>query len=216
MRYGAAVLADPSAGPQSYLDFIRAKAVSAPELGLPCDVADVHPLLHRHQPVLVKWLVEGGRRALFANFGLGKTFIQLEAMRLVKRQVPHAWHPDVWSDVARMRTLNGEQQAKGREMHLCPLQFDIVDRLIRGYSNPQELVYDPFGGLMTVPLRAVMLGRRGMGVELNPGYFEDGVRILRDADRERATPSLFDLIEAEERPVDASTGDDIPDEELAA
>jgi hypothetical protein len=109
---------------------------------------------------------------------------------------PHAWHPDVWSDVARMRTLNGEQQAKGREMHLCPLQFDIVDRLIRGYSNQGELVYDPFGGLMTVPLRAVMLGRRGMGVELNPGYFEDGVRILRDADRDRATPNLFDLIGA--------------------
>jgi hypothetical protein len=110
---------------------------------------------------------------------------------------PHAWHPEIWSDVARMRTLNGEQAAKGREMHLCPLQFDIVDRLMRGYSNPGDTVYDPFGGLMTVPLRAVLLGRRGMGVELNPGYFEDGVRILRDADRERATPNLFDLIEAE-------------------
>jgi hypothetical protein len=109
---------------------------------------------------------------------------------------PHAWHPEIWSDVARMRTLNGEQAAKGREMHLCPLQFDIVDRLIESDSNPGDLVYDPFGGLMTVPLRAVLKGRRGMGVELNPGYFEDGVRILRDADRNRATPSLFDLIEA--------------------
>jgi hypothetical protein len=43
---------------------------------------------------------------------------------------PHSWHPDVWTDVARMRTLNTMQEAKGREMHLCPLQFDIVDRLI--------------------------------------------------------------------------------------
>jgi DNA modification methylase len=115
---------------------------------------------------------------------------------------PHAWHPDIWSDVARMRTLNGEQAAKGREMHLCPLQFDIVDRLIVSDSNPGDVVFDPFGGLMTVPLRAVKLGRRGLGVELNPAYFDDAVRILRDADRERATPSLFDLIAAEEASAD--------------
>lgn len=110
---------------------------------------------------------------------------------------PHAWHPEVWSDVARMRTLNGEQAAKGREMHLCPLQFDIVDRIIEFDSNPGDVVYDPFGGLMTVPLRAVMKGRVGWASELNPGYFADGVRILRSHDAERATPSLFDLLEME-------------------
>jgi SNF2 family DNA or RNA helicase len=88
MRY--ALASASSVEPLDYLEFVRAKAVYAPELGLPCRVEDVHPLLHRHQPVLVQWLVEGGRRALFANFGLGKTMIQLEAMRLVKRQVPDA------------------------------------------------------------------------------------------------------------------------------
>lgn len=111
---------------------------------------------------------------------------------------PHAWHPEVWSDVARMRTLNGEQAAKGREMHLCPLQFDIVDRIIEFDSNPGDVVYDPFGGLMTVPLRAAMKGRVGWASELNPGYFADGVRVLREHDAKRATPSLFDLIAAEE------------------
>ncbi len=111
---------------------------------------------------------------------------------------PHAWHPEVWSDVARMRTLNGEQAAKGREMHLCPLQFDIVDRIIEFDSNPGDVVYDPFGGLMTVPLRAVMKGRVGWASELNPGYFSDGVRILRAHDAERATPSLFDLLDMEQ------------------
>jgi DNA modification methylase len=108
---------------------------------------------------------------------------------------PHAWHPDVWSDVARMRTLNGEQSAKGREMHLCPLQFDIVDRIIEFDSNPGDVVYDPFGGLMTVPLRAVMKGRIGWATELNPGYFTDGVRILRENDAKRSVPSLFDFLE---------------------
>jgi hypothetical protein len=46
-------------------------------------------------------------------------------------------------------------------MHVCPLQFDIVDRLIERYSNPGDLVYDPFGGLFTVPSARSRLGRRG-------------------------------------------------------
>lgn len=112
---------------------------------------------------------------------------------------PHAWHSDIWSDVARMRTLNGEQSAAGREMHLCPLQFDIVDRIIEGHSNPGDIVYDPFGGLMTVPLRAMRKGRIGWASELNPGYFADGVRILRAAEREFAVPTLFDLLEESAR-----------------
>ncbi|MFN3943911.1 MAG: DNA methyltransferase [Allosphingosinicella sp.] len=116
---------------------------------------------------------------------------------------PAAWHSDVWSDVARMRTLNGVQAARGKEMHLCPLQFDIVDRLIRRFSNEGDLVFDPFGGLMTVPLRAVMMKRRGRGHELNPDYFADGVAHLREQDRARATPSLFDLIEASAEADDA-------------
>ena len=109
---------------------------------------------------------------------------------------PQSWHPEVWTDVARMLGANTLQAAKGREQHLCPLPFDIVDRAIGGWSNPGELVYDPFGGLMTVPLRAVKLGRRGAASELNPGYFADGVRLLREQDAGRATPSLFDLLDA--------------------
>ena len=73
----------------------------------------------------------------------------------------------------------------------CPLQFDICDRLITRYSNPGELVYDPFGGLMTVPLRALHLGRRGRGVELNTSYFLDGVKYLEAEEQRKAMPTLF-------------------------
>lgn len=106
---------------------------------------------------------------------------------------PGSWSPDVWHDVNRMLTLNGEQARRNVQMHVCPLQFDIVDRLIERYSNPGDLVYDPFGGLMTVPVRALKLGRRGRGVELNPGYWMDGVKYLEAAERERDMPSLFDI-----------------------
>lgn len=108
---------------------------------------------------------------------------------------PPSWHPDVWTDVARMRTLNMLQERKGAQLHLCPLQFDIVDRLITRYSMEGETVYDPFAGLMTVPYCAVKLGRRGVGVELNPTYWRDGVAYVEAAARKASVPTLFDLTE---------------------
>lgn len=106
---------------------------------------------------------------------------------------PGSWAPQVWTDVARMRTYNMEQAKRGEELHVCPLQFDIVDRLIERYSNPGELVFDPFGGIATVPARAVLKGRRGYGVELNPAYWSDGVGYCKAAQQEVRMPTLFDL-----------------------
>lgn len=106
---------------------------------------------------------------------------------------PGSWHPEVWHDVNRMLTLNTEQSRRREALHVCPLQFDIVDRLIARFSNPGDLVYDPFGGLGTVPVRALKMGRRGAGVELNEGYYLDAVKYLEAEERARDMPSLFDL-----------------------
>ncbi|MBY8826098.1 DNA methyltransferase [Sphingomonas colocasiae] len=108
-----------------------------------------------------------------------------------------SWHPDVWTDVARMLGANTVQSAKGREEHLCPLPFDIVDRAVLNWSNPGDVVFDPFGGLLSVPLRAVKHGRRGWATELSEKYFKDGVMLLREQDAGRATASLFDLLAEE-------------------
>lgn len=105
---------------------------------------------------------------------------------------------DVWHDVNRMRTLNGDQTARGLQNHVCPLQIDIVDRLINRYSNPGELVYDPFCGLGTVPYRAIKLGRKGQGSELNAGYFFDSLQYLKAMEQEVSMPGLFDALEMEE------------------
>lgn len=112
---------------------------------------------------------------------------------------PGSPDPAVWHDVNRMLTLNTEQSRRAHAMHVCPLQFDIVDRLITRFTNPGELVYDPFGGLFTVPVRALRLGRRGRAVELNPDYYRDGVAHLQAAERSADMPALFDLAAAEER-----------------
>lgn len=100
----------------------------------------------------------------------------------------------VWDDIVRMRVLNAEQSRKRLENHVCPLPLDIVRRTIRLYSNEGDLVFDPFGGLMTVPYVAVDLGRMGYGVELNGEYFLWGVDYCRRIERERMTPTLFDYL----------------------
>lgn len=111
---------------------------------------------------------------------------------------PQSWHPDVWTDIARMRTLNAQQYTKGQEMHLCPLQFDIVDRAIVQYSMEGETIFDPFGGIMTVPYCAMKLKRKAIASELNPRYFVDGAGYCKAADEEQNMPGLFDLLEAEQ------------------
>jgi hypothetical protein len=106
---------------------------------------------------------------------------------------PQSWHPEVWTDVARMRTLNTLQAQQGKEHHLCPLPFDIVERAIAQYTAPGDLVVDPFAGVGTVPYMAVKLGRRGHGSELSRGYWQDGVWHLQQLEAKIASPELFDL-----------------------
>jgi len=110
---------------------------------------------------------------------------------------PQSWAPEVWSDITRMRTMNTLASQQGRRMHLCPLQFDLVDRVIRRFSMPGEVVYDPFAGVATVPARAVKLGRVGWGCELNGDYWSDGCTYCRaEADRAEM-PSLFDAVDTD-------------------
>lgn len=108
---------------------------------------------------------------------------------------PGSWSDDVWDDINRMRTMNTLQAQKGKQLHVCPLQFDIVERLIDRYSNVGDLIFDPFGGLMTVPLCALKRGRRGMATELNADYFRDGVGYLKAEETKLSAPTLFDFID---------------------
>lgn len=100
----------------------------------------------------------------------------------------------IWDDVIRMRTLNSRQSQKKKQNHICPLQLDIVERLIERYSNKGETVFDPFGGIQTVPYCAVKMGRKGLSTELNYDYWRDGLAYLQEAEMEASAPTLFDLM----------------------
>lgn len=101
-------------------------------------------------------------------------------------------------DFLRMLTLNTTQSQRRQALHVCPLQFETVDRLINRYSNEGDLIFDPFGGVGTVPLRALKLGRRGLMTELNEGYFLDAVGYLHEEEEKQDVPTLFDFLETEE------------------
>lgn len=145
-------------------------------------------------------------QAVYRKFSRGTVYDYHEHVELAKKLdrdgrlpasfmvvAPGSWHDEVWDDIVRMRTLNTTQSQKRLQMHVCPLQLDIVERIINRYSNPGEVVLDPFGGLMTVPYCAVRMGRRGYGIELNTYYFRDGLGYLRAAEEEVSMPTLFDF-----------------------
>ena len=100
---------------------------------------------------------------------------------------------DIWTDIARMRTLNSEQSRRNEENHVCPLQLDIIKRLITRYTNPDEIVLDPFGGIGSTGFQALKMGRRAVLIELNAEYWRCAVGYCEQAEAEQNVPTLFDL-----------------------
>lgn len=110
---------------------------------------------------------------------------------------PPSTNPEVWTDINRMNTLNSQQIRKKQEAHVCPLQIDIIERLVNNFTNEGETVLDPFGGLMTVPYVAVKLNRRGYGIELNEEYWQYGCRYMYEIEYKKTVPTLFDAFEVD-------------------
>jgi len=110
---------------------------------------------------------------------------------------PDTNNPNVWTGADRLHNLNANQAHKKAEKHVCPSPWDIVDRCINQWSNPGELIFDPFGGLGTTVYRALALGRRGRCHELNERYWADAVKYAQAMDNKVNMPSLFDLLDHE-------------------
>lgn len=85
----------------------------------------------------------------------------------------------VWSDIRQTRTL---QYRAGRderdEVHISPLQLDVIERCVQLWSNPGDTVFTPFLGIGSEVYGAVQMGRKGLGVELKESYFRQAVKNL--------------------------------------
>ena len=66
-----------------YQEFLEAKIALDQSHGCEVSPGEINPLLFPHQRDIVRWAVHGGRRAIFAAFGLGKSFMQLELGRII-------------------------------------------------------------------------------------------------------------------------------------
>lgn len=108
---------------------------------------------------------------------------------------PHSNQECVWTDINRMNTLNAKQVSSKKEKHICPLQLDIIERLIYRFTNEGDIVDDCFGGLFSTPYVALQKKRKAKAVELNSEYFNDGVGYIKAVDYKMNMPTLFDLLE---------------------
>ena len=107
------------------------------------------------------------------------------------------WAECCWDDIQETDTLNvAEGRAENDTKHICPLQLGVIDRLVRLYSNPGELVFSPFAGIGSEGFVSLKLGRRFYGCELKDEYHAAAMRNLERAVRlrEESQAGLFDAV----------------------
>jgi DNA modification methylase len=105
------------------------------------------------------------------------------------------WAHGIWLGIQETETL---QYSAARdvddEKHICPLQLGTIERCIKLYSNPGETVLTPFMGIGSEAYMALKLGRKAIGIELKPSYFDVAVKNLKNAVQEANTPTLWDFV----------------------
>lgn len=107
------------------------------------------------------------------------------------------WARPIWYGIQESNTLNARiARENDDERHLTPLQLDFIERCVRLYSNPGEIVFTAFGGVSSELYTAVKCGRKALGIELKASYWATGCRYLRELEDEMRQPDLFSGIES--------------------
>lgn len=100
----------------------------------------------------------------------------------------------VWMDINPSNTLQYRAARENSdERHICPLQLDVIERAIKLWSNPDDVVLSPFGGIGSEGYVAVKDGRKFIGIELKKSYFDLACKNLDEAVRESQSLTLFDM-----------------------
>jgi len=103
------------------------------------------------------------------------------------------WAQPVWWDIRESDTLNYQTAREDQdERHICPLQLSFIERCIRLWSNPGELVLSPFAGIGSEGHVSIMQSRRFIGCELKASYWVSAVDNLKRAEYQKSLPTLFD------------------------
>jgi len=93
------------------------------------------------------------------------------------------WANGIWLGVRETETLQfGKARGLDDEKHICPLQLGTIERCIKLYSNPGEIVLTPFGGIGSEAYMALKLGRKAKLIELKQEYFKVAVANMEKAE----------------------------------
>jgi DNA modification methylase len=99
----------------------------------------------------------------------------------------------IWDDINQSRTLNKLPARDDKDLkHMCPLQLDVIERCIHLWTNPGDTIFSPFTGIGSEGYCAVKMGRKFIGTELKPAYYELAVQNIGDA-RKNEQDGLFAL-----------------------
>lgn len=132
----------------------------------------------------------------------GDNAIPVNSVNEVSRNEWIVWAESSWpwrGDYA-IRQTNTLKAASGRgendTKHICPLQLDVIDRLIRMYTNPGEIVFSPFAGIGSEGFSALKNGRRFYGCELKPEYHAAALKNLASAQSDKSAQLMMPWVVA--------------------
>lgn len=91
-------------------------------------------------------------------------------------QVWRRYASPIWMDIDQSNTLNRTSAREEKdERHICPLQLDVIERALTLYTNPSDTVLSPFAGIGSEIYQALLMGRKGIGIELKESYYQQAV-----------------------------------------
>lgn len=111
---------------------------------------------------------------------------QLDDSKVFSHQVWRKYANPIWMDIDQTNTLAvAGSRDPDDERHICPLQLQVIERCIELWSNPGDIVLDPFMGIGSVPYTAVKMDRKGIGFELKESYFKVAKKNMKHIEVEK-------------------------------
>jgi hypothetical protein len=106
--------------------------------------------------------------------------------------------PPYWDDIDQTETLNGRSaKDENDQAHVCPLQTQVIERCVELWSNPGDVVFDPFGGIGSTGHVALNMKRKAVITELKDTYYRQACRNLAKANKQTDLFSLMDQAAAQ-------------------
>lgn len=128
----------------------------------------------------------------------GDNEIAVEGQSQITRNDWIQYAEGAWTDIKETDTLNvAEGRGDDDTKHICPLQLGLIERLVKLYTNPGEIVFSPFAGIGSEGFCAVKLGRRFYGTEIKDEYIAAAKKNLARADKiyRASQKDLFSALE---------------------